>query len=76
VIRVSRHACQRYQQRVEPVTQKVARERILSHSRILEVANAMGARIVRCGDGSRLVLDNSTVITVLGKDMAANGWAT
>lgn len=72
VIRVSRHACQRYQQRVEPVTQAVAKERILSHRRALEAAVAMGARIVKLGDGSRLLLNGSVVTTVFAKDMRAS----
>jgi hypothetical protein len=71
MIRVTRHACQRYQQRVEPVTQRIARERILSHSRALEAAAAMGAKLVRLGDGSRLVLNGCTVTTVFAKDMIA-----
>jgi len=75
MIHVTRHACQRYQQRVEPVTQKIARERILSHSKTLEVAVKMGASIVKCGDGSRLCLAGSLVVTVLGKDMRASEWA-
>jgi hypothetical protein len=69
VIRVTRHACQRYQQRVEPVTQRVARERIVAHA--LEAAVAMGAKLVKLGDGSRLVLDGCTVTTVFAKDMGA-----
>ena len=75
MIRVSKHACQRYQQRVEPVTQKVARSRILEHTRALELAVAVGANIVKCGDGSRLLLAGSLVVTVLGKDMLASEWA-
>jgi hypothetical protein len=53
------------------VTQRVARERILSHSRALEAAVAMGAKLVKLGDGSRLVLDGCTVTTVFSKDMGA-----
>ena len=75
MIRVSRHACQRYQQRIEPVTQRVARERILSHSRALEAAAAMGAKLVKLGDGSRLVLCGCTVTTVFSKDMLARNSA-
>jgi hypothetical protein len=75
VIHVTRHACQRYQQRIEPVTQRVARDRILSHSRALEAAVAMGAKIVKLGDGSRLLLTGCTVTTVFAKDMSARNAA-
>jgi hypothetical protein len=71
MIRVTRHACQRYQQRVEPVTQRVAKARILSHAKALEAAVLMGAKLVKLGDGSRLVLSGCTVTTVFAKDMVA-----
>ncbi len=71
MIHVTRHACQRYQQRIDPVTQAVARARILSHSPALEVAVSMGARLLKLGDGSRLVLSGCTVVTVFAKDMIA-----
>lgn len=71
MIRVSKHAIVRYRERIRACSITDARAAILLHSRALEAAAAMGARIVRLGDGSRLILDGLTVVTVFSKDMIA-----
>lgn len=71
MIHVSRHAAKRYRERVCQCSNADARAAILSHGRALELAVAIGAKIVRLGDGSRLLLDGSTVVTVFAKGMAS-----
>lgn len=65
-IRVSSHAISRYRERVAPVT--AAEARIALTSRAIEHAVDFGAPFVKLGTGQHVVLDGSTVVTVLPKD--------
>lgn len=68
MIHVSRHACQRFTERVAPCSVAEARAAILAHARALETAAGFGCEIVRCGGGERLVLQGDTVVTVYPPD--------
>jgi hypothetical protein len=67
MIRVTEHACRRFGERVLPCSYDEAREHILSHSRAIEKAAEFHCEIVRLGDGSRLVLQGATVVTVYSR---------
>ena len=69
MIRVSDHAVLRYRERVCDVSDEAARQSILSHAGAIRTAIGFGAPVVRCGDGTRLVIDGDTVVTVLGPGM-------
>lgn len=64
MIKVTRHAVERYVQRVRPCSIEEARADIISHERAIEVAARFCCEVVRLGDGSRLVLNGTTVLTV------------
>jgi hypothetical protein len=66
-VHVTLHAIHRFQECVAPVPFDEAREAILSHTRAIEAAAEFGCEIVRCGDGSRLVLDGTRVLTVYAR---------
>jgi hypothetical protein len=68
-MRVTRHAVERYQERVEAVTKAQARARIRSSATAVHQAAAFGATVVRMGDGAKLILEGTTVVTVLPR-----GW--
>ena len=62
---VTAHACQRYVERVEPVTLEVARQRIRAAAVAIEAACRMGCKcVVTLPCRARLVVENRTVITV------------
>lgn len=67
MIHVTRHAIQRYQERVAPLDDGSVRARIHAHDRAIAAAADFGAAVVRLGDGTRLVLDGRSVVTVLGR---------
>lgn len=69
MIRVTKHAIERWIERIAPVSKESARASILSHSRTLNLAVAFGSGTVKLGDGTRLVLSGNAVVTVLPK-----GW--
>ena len=69
MIEITAHAAQRYCERVSPMPLVDARAEIGSHCRAIEVAAAFGCSTVRLGNGARLVLDGSRVVTVY-----ARGW--
>ena len=69
MIRVTRHALARYQQRIARVGMREARRRILEHSPALEAATAFGAPCVRNSDGVRFLLRDGYVTTVLAPGM-------
>ena len=64
MITVTHHAIDRFIERVRHCSFEDARNAILSHERAIEAAIAFGAEVVRCADGSRLVLQGSSVVTV------------
>ena len=64
MINVTRHACERYRERVQACSLEDAREHILASSRAIEAAAAFGCEVVRLGGGERLVLHGRTVVTV------------
>lgn len=66
MIHVTMHSIQRFQERVRSCSCDEAREAILSHSRAIEAAAEFSCEVVRCGDGERLVLRGTTVLTVYG----------
>jgi hypothetical protein len=81
-MRVSRHAVERYQERIEAVTKAEARSRIRSAAVAVHQAAAFGATVVRMGDGTKLILEGTCVVTVLprgwingGKCERLSGWA-
>ena len=63
MMHVTFHAVQRYQERVENVTEDAARAR-LSCPAIVTAAK-FGAPIVRLGSGHRVVIKDGSVVTVL-----------
>lgn len=67
MIWVSNHACQRFCERVRPCSIDEAKAAIMSHQKALEAAVKFGAEVVRCGDGSRLVLQGESVVTVYAR---------
>lgn len=69
MIHVSPHAVERFQERVAPLPFDEAKAAILAHSPALEKAADFHCEVVRCGDGSRLVLDGHRVVTVYARDM-------
>lgn len=64
MIRVTRHACERFVERVAPCSFAEAKASILSHSKALETAVAFGAEVVKLGTGHRLILQGATVVSV------------
>jgi hypothetical protein len=64
VIHVTDHACQRFIERCRACTLEEAKSEILSHAKAIEAAAAFACEIVRLGDGARLVLDGTRVLTV------------
>ena len=67
MIHVSPHAIERFIERVLPLSWDEAREAILAHAPAFEKAAAFHCEVVRCGDGSRFVLDGCRVVTVYGR---------
>lgn len=64
---VTRHAVERYQQRIDPAANDdEAREAILSHAAAISIAASFGAPCVKLGDGSRLKLAGNVVVTCIG----------
>jgi len=70
MIHVSTHSVERYLERVDGrLTFEQARAEIASHERAIEKAAAFGCSFVRLGNGARLVLVGTTVVTVKSRDM-------
>jgi hypothetical protein len=67
VIHITTHAIERFIERIAACTTAQAREHILSHSKAIHAAADFHCDIVRLGDGSRLVLDGTRVLTVYGR---------
>ena len=62
VIHITRHAIERYQQRVSPVSDDEARQAL--SSRAIQAAANFGAQFVRLPHGQRVVIRERTIITV------------
>jgi hypothetical protein len=67
MIHVTPHACERYIERVAPVSLAEAREAIMSHAKAIEAAADFRCEVVRCAGGERLVLSGTRVLTVYGR---------
>lgn len=67
---VTRHAVERYQERVENVPEIIVRQRLAG--RAFETAIAIGAKYVRLGGGHLAVIDSGKVVTVLAREMGIN----
>jgi hypothetical protein len=67
VIHVTTHALHRFQERVAPCSLADARTAIMSHAKAIETAASIGCEIVRCGNGERLVLCGTRVLTVYAR---------
>jgi hypothetical protein len=69
MIRVTQHALDRYRERIAPVSEEEARDAILAHITVINIALAFGAPCVRCGDGMRLLMKDGAITTVLAPEM-------
>jgi hypothetical protein len=69
---VTRHAVDRYIQRVAPVTPTEARQRLEATERAVLAAASIGCTSVRLGCGARLALAGAKITTVYGADMPRN----
>lgn len=69
MIRVARHAIDRYRERVADIPEDEARTQIV---RAVENARAIefGAPYVKLGTGQHIVIENGVIVTVLPKDQA------
>lgn len=63
---ITDHACQRYAERVAPVTK--AEARLALSCRGITAAIEFGAHIVKLGTGHRVILRGETVVTVIPAD--------
>jgi hypothetical protein len=61
---VTRHAAERFAERVSPCSLTEAEEQIHSHDAIIRKAASFGARSVKLGSNHRLILSGLTVVTV------------
>jgi hypothetical protein len=64
---VTQHAVSRYQERVEPVSEQIAREVIEAAFPAIAKASEFGCPCVVLGNGARLMLQGDVVATVLPK---------
>lgn len=68
MIHVTDHAAQRYVERIDgSLSIEQAHAIIATHERIVTAAAAFGAPTVRLGNGARLVLVGTRVVTVLAR---------
>lgn len=67
---ITQHAVLRYQQRVEPVSADIVRERL--SGRAFVTAIAFGAKYVILSTGARAVIEGKTIVTVLPKEARLN----
>lgn len=66
-LHLTRHAIERYQERVENVPEDTVRERL--QGRAFDVAVSIGAKYVRLHGGHLAVIENSRIVTVLAREM-------
>lgn len=70
-IHITHHAVDRYRERVEPaLTFDQAMASLRTHERAVCVAAGFGCDTVKLGNGSRLILDGLSVVTVLAPRQA------
>lgn len=67
MVHITDHAVQRYRERIEPVDADQAKAAMLHASDTIDVAAEFGCSRVVLGNGARLVLQGSTVVTVKDK---------
>lgn len=68
MIHVTRHACQRYVERVQPgLSEEAASAAIRAHEAAIAKAAAFGCPTVILPGKVRLVLEGRSVVTVLGR---------
>jgi hypothetical protein len=65
MLTITRNAVERYQQRVEPVSEDIARARL--STKAFQCAEMFGARIVILPTGQRLVIEGDAIVTVLSR---------
>jgi hypothetical protein len=63
-VHVTNHACSRFIERVAACSIDQAREHILAHTKAIEAAAAFHCEVVLCGNGERLILQGTRVLTV------------
>lgn len=68
-VRVTKHAIDRYIERIAPVDRDEALRRISAHKPTLEIANEFGAPMVRDGDGVGYLVVGGWVRTVFAPGM-------
>lgn len=69
---VSAHAARRYCERVNPTLSPIqAIAAIQAHDAAVSAAIRFRAPVVKLGNGARLVIQDDTVVTVLGRGMVA-----
>lgn len=62
---VTNHAAARYVERVDPrLTPDQARAEMLGAAHAIDIACVFGAKMVKMGNGARLVLEGEVVVTV------------
>lgn len=61
---VTAHAIERYVQRVEPISEDDALEKLTRSKGVVMLAASIGCISVRLGCGARLILDGETIVTV------------
>ena len=69
---ITKHAVQRYMERVGPADAIKARAAITEHFPCIDKAAAFGCPVVLLGNGARLILDGDIVVTVLAKVQGIN----
>lgn len=67
MISISPHAIHNFIERVAACSRDEARASIMTHEKAIECAADFGCEIVKLGDGSRLVLDGTRVLTVYAR---------
>lgn len=61
---VTLHAIERYQERIEHVSHDEAERRLFLHAQAVDLAASIGCESVRLGNGMRLVLKGSAIVSV------------
>jgi hypothetical protein len=69
MLRITAHAVERYQERVELVDEAIVRRRL--STRAFAIAETFGARLVILPTGHRAVIEDGSIVTVLSRKMRA-----
>jgi hypothetical protein len=68
-VKITRHAIERYQERIANIPDAEVCARILDHLAVLEIADRFGAPVVKLANGVRFMVKGGAVTTVLSPDM-------